>query len=132
MARIWIIEDDEIMAECLMRAANNGLLKFKHNIHPEHNFRVFSNAIDAIVFLNDEIPDLILLDILLSGPDGFTFLNELMSYHDTVNIPVIIVTSLELTADDLSQYNVVEILHKETMTPPEIKFTVERALKNVH
>jgi len=132
MARIWIIEDDEIMAECLMRATNNGLLKIDQNVHLEHNFRFFSNAIDAVGFLNDEIPDLIILDILLSGPDGFTFLNELMSYHDTVNIPVVIVTSLELSSDDLSQYNVVEVLHKETMTPPEIKFTVERALKNVH
>ncbi len=136
MAKVWIVEDDEMMAECLVRAVNVelrkdvGLRNERKVVHPEHQVKTFPNAIAAINFLNDEIPEVVLLDILLTGPDGFTFLNELISYHDTVNIPVIIVTSLDLSTENLQQYNIVEVLQKETMTPREIKFAVERALKN--
>lgn len=130
MAKIWVIEDDKIMTECLVRAIQNTLPKSHKTIHPKHQIATFSNAIDAIGHLNDEVPDIILLDILLSGPDGFTFLNELISYHDTINIPVIVVTSLEFAVQNLEHYNIVDILRKETMTPAEIIFAIERALKN--
>ena len=70
--------------------------------------------------LDDALPDLIFLDILLSGPDGFTFLNELISYHDTAKIPVVIISSLDLKDRDLSVYGVVGVLNKDTMRPEEI------------
>lgn len=131
MAKIWIIEDDEMMTECLVRAINPDLSISGVDVQPIHQVKTFPNALLAVSFLNDEIPDLILLDILLTGPDGFTFLNELISYHDTANIPVIIVTTLDLSTQNLRQYNIAEILRKETMTPAEIKHTIERTLKNV-
>ena len=110
---IFIIDDDEIMAECIARAVKKPC-------------RIFSNAIEAMNAINDEIPELIFLDILLDGPDGFTFLNELASYQDTANIPIVIVTSLDLANRDLSQYNVVGILSKDNMTPQEIKQYVDQ------
>lgn len=105
---IFIIDDDEIMAECIARAVKK-------------ETKIFSNAIAAVEALNDEVPELIFLDILLDGPDGFTFLNELASYQDTAKIPIVIVTSLDVSGVDLSQYNVVGILSKDNMTPKEIK-----------
>ena len=63
---------------------------------------------------------LIFLDILLDGPDGFTLLNELASYPDTCKIPIVIVSSLYLKESDLSSYNVVGILSKDSMTPGDI------------
>lgn len=130
MTKVWIIEDDEIMTECLARAINACWHNSTKDICSSHMIRTFSDAIAAVSALNDEIPDAILLDIMLTGPDGFTFLNELNSYHDTMNVPIVIVTSLDMSAQDLCQYNVAEVLQKETMTPIEIKFAVERALKN--
>ena len=44
---------------------------------------------------------MIFLDILLTGPDGFTFLNELISYSDTAKIPIVIVSSLDFSGKDL-------------------------------
>ena len=101
------------MAECIARAVKK-------------ETKVFSNAITAIEALNDEVPELIFLDILLDGPDGFTFLNELASYQDTAKIPIVIVTSLDVSNVDLSQYNVVGILSKDNMTPQEIKKYVDQ------
>ena len=110
---IFVIDDDEIMAECIARAVKK-------------ETKIFSNAITAIEALNDEVPELIFLDILLDGPDGFTFLNELASYQDTAKIPIVIVTSLDVSNVDLSQYNVVGILSKDNMTPQEIKKYVDQ------
>ena len=76
----------------------------------------------------DALPDLILLDVLLDGPDGFTLLHELSSYDDTAKIPIILATSLRLNLADLSVYNVKNILYKDIMTPVDIAEAVSHAL----
>lgn len=111
---IFIIDDDEIMAECIARAA-------------EQPAKIFSNAVEAVAALNDELPSLIFLDILLDGPDGFTFLNEIVSYQDTAKIPIVIITSLDVSNIDLAQYGVIGILKKEQMKPEDIKNYAEQA-----
>ena len=110
---IYIIEDDEMMADCIASYCKS-------------ETKIFHNAIDAIQDLDNGLPDLIFLDVLLSGPDGFTFLNELASYPDTLSIPVVIITSLNMSNLDLSNYNVVGILNKDTMVPKEVKDYVKR------
>ena len=113
---IFIIDDDEIMAECIARAAGKPA-------------KIFSNAIEAMQAIDTELPELIFLDILLDGPDGFTFLNELASYQDTAKIPIVIVTSLDVTNMNLSQYGVIGVLAKEQMKPEEIKNYVEQVCR---
>ena len=105
---IFVIDDDLLMAKCIANATGK-------------KTRIFSNAIEAMSALDDELPGLIFLDILLTGPDGFTFLNELISYSDTARIPVVVVSSLDFSGKDLSSYGVVGVLNKDTMTPDEIK-----------
>ena len=114
---IFVIDDDEVMARCMARMAKKPV-------------RIFSNAIEAMNAISqDELPELIFLDILLDGPDGFTFLNELISYDDTARIPIIIVSSLDFKGQDLSSYGVVGVLNKEKMVPEEIKDYVDRYTK---
>lgn len=111
---VFVIDDDEIMAECLKRI-----------IGGDADF--FSNAIEAMQAISDGLtPDLIFLDVLLDGPDGFTFLNELASYVDTAKIPVVIVSSLDLSKKDLSQYGVVGFLNKDSMEPEDIRSYVRQ------
>ncbi|MBR2710356.1 response regulator [Candidatus Saccharibacteria bacterium] len=114
---IFIIDDDEIMAECVARAAGGTV-------------KIFGNAIEAMSAIADgELPDLIFLDILLTGPDGFTFLNETISYKDTVEIPVVIVSSLDFGERDLSTYGVVGVLNKDKMRPDDVRKYVEEYAK---
>lgn len=128
---IFIIEDDPLMAECISRAASRTLVSSKNNSSANSpTIKIFSDAISAINALSDYLPDLIILDILLNGPDGFTFLNEIISYSDTAKIPVIIVTSLNLSSENLTHYGVRTVLNKETMTPADIQKTVHAALQS--
>lgn len=113
---ILVIDDDEIMAECIARGCGG-----------KYEVRIFNNAIEAMGFIAEHgAPEMIFLDILLDGPDGFTFLNELMSYTDTATVPVVVVSSLDFKGRDLSVYNVVKILNKDTMTPAEIQELVAK------
>lgn len=145
---IYLIEDDPIMAECIARAVTAPLAQSNPQItdrqsfssisplieHPTNNdhrsfsCQIFPDAISAMTEIEQKLPDLLLLDVLLSGPDGFTLLNELGSYADTAEIPIIIVTSLNLSLRDLSYYNVTAVLNKATMTPALIQKVVRDAL----
>lgn len=112
---IYIIDDDVLMAKCITKACRN------------QPVRIFTNAIEAMAAISGgELPELIFLDILLDGPDGLTFLNELESYSDTSQIPVVIITSLNLKHHDLSAYGVVGVLSKETMQPSEVREYVQQ------
>ena len=116
---IYIIDDDKIMAECIARAIS---------ALGDYKIRIFSDAISAMNSIDDEFPNLIFLDVLLNGPNGFSLLNELISYTDTAKIPVILISSLDLQEADLSEYHILETLSKETMTPTQIQEAVRRAL----
>ena len=106
---IFVIDDDEIMAECVARATGKEV-------------QIFADAYAVMAAIaGGELPEMMFLDILLDGPDGFTFLNELSSYMDTAKIPVAIISSLDLSGKDLSGYGVVGILDKAEMVPKDIK-----------
>lgn len=114
---IYIVDDDREFAECIakmVRAFSGGEVK------------IFSNGIEATVALDEELPKMIFLDILLDGPDGFTFLNELMSYSDTEKIPVVIMSSLSLEDQNLRNYGVVRVLDKAEMVPADIEELVKK------
>lgn len=113
---IYIIDDDKMMADCLRREIQ---------AFYDDKINVFANGVEAISALDEGVPELIFLDILLDGPDGFTFLNEISSYSDTKKIPVVIVSSLNLASAELSDYGVVKVLDKSVMTPADIKKCVE-------
>ena len=117
-ALIYIVEDDRTMASCLSR-----ILKTKG-----YNLKTFPNVPEVMNALDDEesLPDLIFLDVLLPGYDGFSFLNEISTYPDTSKIPIILVSSLDFCGKDLKIYGVKGILKKEEMTPKEILTYAER------
>lgn len=111
---IFIIEDDTMMQECIARAVTKSSASSSAEIY------CFSDAVTAMAALDQRLPDLIFLDILLNGPDGFSFLNELVSYVDTNRIPIVVITSLNLSQAPLSSYNVVKVLSKDSMLPSDI------------
>lgn len=76
------------------------------------NFEVLS-ALDGqagIEMAKKELPDLILLDIILPQKDGYEVLDDLKKDEKTKNIPVILLTNLE------SQEDIVKAFEKGATT----------------
>ena len=108
---ILVIDSDEIFGGCIVRALK------KNGFEAE----LLTDAISAMNTISEMgVPDLVFVDPMLSGPDGFTFLNEMASYADTCKVPVVIVSERDFSGFDLSDYGVVGILNKNTMKPEEV------------
>ena len=57
--------------------------------------RGMANSKELKDALKEELPELILLDIMLPGEDGYSILERLKASSETKNIPVIMVTAKE-------------------------------------
>ena len=124
---VFIIDDDRDFAECVAKMIG-AFCASQEDLRNE-KVEIFGNAIEAINAMNEGVPELIFLDILLDGPDGWTFLNELMSYSDTEKVPVVIMSSLDFSGENLSSYGVVATLNKMEMTPVDIRELMEKYVK---
>ena len=89
MALIYLVEDDQNISEIETYALKSG------------GFDVvsFSNAKEFYAALEEKIPTLIILDIMLPDDDGLTILKKIKSSSNTSNIPVIMVSAKDSEMD---------------------------------
>ena len=79
---IFAVEDDAAIRELYVYSLEN-----------DFNCRCFDNGESFFDALLHDNPDLILLDIMLPGDDGFAILSRLKSSRNTAHIPVIMVSA---------------------------------------
>jgi two-component system alkaline phosphatase synthesis response regulator PhoP len=79
---IYVVEDDAALRELYIYSLEN-----------EFNCRCFDDGAAFYEALRNGPPDLVLLDIMLPGDDGFTILSKLKAEKPTSQIPVIIVSA---------------------------------------
>ncbi len=87
--KILIIEDEKHIADSLCFSLK------------EEGYRTDAiyNGKEAIPKVKDYAPDLILLDVMLPGMNGFEICRELKGYESTLSIPILMLTSMEKTED---------------------------------
>ena len=83
-ARILVVDDEQDMVE---------LLAF--NLR-QRGYEVLTsaNGLDALNKARRHLPDLILLDLMLDGIDGYSICEIIRSQPSTSNVPVIMITAL--------------------------------------
>lgn len=120
MVMIYIIEDDPWQAEQLGRTVQAA----------GYSTRLFTNGVEAMAALDDDKPDVIVMDMLLTGTTGITFLHELQSYNDTAIVPVIMCTGLadDMSIEELTPYGVRRILDKTVMQPDDVVTAIRSVL----
>ncbi len=79
---MWV-EDDLLLSDMISRKCTINECALLHAI----------DSVQAFEILSKEKPDIIILDILLPGKNGFEILEEIKSKEETKNIPVIILSN---------------------------------------
>ena len=97
---IFCVEDDRAIRDLMIYTLNSAGFEAKG----------FSDGIEFFRALDEEMPEMVLLDIMLPGEDGISILNRIRSSTSTADIPVIMATAkgteydkvigLDLGADD--------------------------------
>ena len=89
MARILIVEDSPTDVRVL-----TGMLE-----RAGHQVSSAASAEDGIARARQELPDLILMDVIMPGTNGFQATRTLSRDPDTSHIPVIICTTKNMETD---------------------------------
>jgi len=74
-------------------------------LQSQGNFTILeaTNGREGLDMIQKELPDLIILDLMMPEMDGFTVLETLRAKQETATIPVIVATAKELTPDEKSR-----------------------------
>lgn len=118
-----MVEDDSLLAQMYEIRLKN------------ENYRVSTaNSYNELVeILKKNLPDLILLDIILPGKNGLQILKELRSESKTEHIPVIILTNLTradsaLTPELASNLGIYAYLIKSQTTTEQLVSAINLCL----
>ena len=89
MARILIVDDSPSESSC-----------FKE-ILMRHGYEVLeaSNGADGVTLAKAELPDLVLMDVVMPGMNGFQATRQICRGQDTQHIPVVIVSTKDQETD---------------------------------
>lgn len=114
MALIYVVEDDKSIQEIETFALTN----------VGYSVKGFDCAGDFYAALDRELPDLVLLDIMLPDEDGLNIVKKLRTRQETVTVPIIMVTAktteidkvkgLDIGADDYmtKPFGVMELISR--------------------
>ena len=114
MRKIYIVEDDEDIREMVLYALQSG----------GYEAVGFECGEDFYLAIAGELPDLVILDIMLPGDDGLTILRKLRNDEKTKALPIIMATAkgsefdkikgLDLGADDYlaKPFGVMELISR--------------------
>ena len=105
---IYVIEDDR------------GWENYYRRILKGHDLKFFHDGVAAIAEMDARVPDLVILDVLLTGPTGFAVLNEMRSYPELAQVPVVVISSVSMRDEMAQQYGVLAILDKGELTPADV------------
>jgi CheY-like chemotaxis protein len=79
---------------------NINLITLTHILIPEYTVYAAKNGKNAIKIAKKQLPDVMLLDILMPDMDGYEVLSLLKSEEDTKKIPVIFISGLVSPEDE--------------------------------
>jgi CheY-like chemotaxis protein len=85
---------------------------------------------EAIAVARAELPDLIVLDLLMPDLNGFDVVEALIEQRDTSSIPILVMTAKGITQDDRLRLNgfVIAIMEKDGFDRDRFTSEVRRAM----
>lgn len=122
---IVIVDDDERARRLAYEAVSKGL--------PEYEILTAADGESGLQTILAQVPDLVILDLMMPEMDGFDVLDRLRADGRTRHVPVVILSGRQLSLQDvkrLEQHTAVLLQSKEIMSEDEIAAAFHRALFN--
>lgn len=119
--RILLVEDDQLMIK---------LYKTKFALG-DYQLAIAPNGPRALKLAASDRPDVILLDLVMPGMDGYEVLKRLKKDPRTKDIPVIVLTALTGEEEEVGRamkLGAVDFIKKTAYTPREVVEKVEAAI----
>ena len=121
MKKIIIIEDEEVLLDLLKKKLI------------QENYQVISaqDGQKGLDKIRAEVPDLILLDIVMPKKGGFEVMKELNQDAQLKNIPIIIISNSgqPVELDRIKKLGAIDWLIKTNFNPQEVVDKVKKYLK---
>lgn len=101
---------------------------------PDYRILQARDGLEALDIIRQSPPDLVLLDLMMPGLDGFGVLKAMRQQQESRTIPVIILTAQTLTGEDMERLNrgIVSVLGKGLFSQEEIITHLKTLLVRQH
>lgn len=124
MMSVLLIEPDKLLAQTYQKALKEAGIGVQWE----------ASAQNAVMAIDKKRPDLIVLELQLTGHNGVEFLHELRSQHDWQDIPVLLhtlvpITDLQLTPALQGQLGIVGYLYKPQTSLKHLVETIKKTKK---
>ncbi|MCK5170750.1 MAG: response regulator, partial [Bacteroidales bacterium] len=88
---------------------------------------------ESIKLLDEKVPDILVLDLLMLGMDGFQVLEKIRKKPKTKNLPVIIVTAKDITEEDKIKLSgkISSLIAKSDTTSRDLFNEIKRIIKEL-
>jgi len=116
-SRVLLIDDDKWLAEL-----------FAATLRQEgFSVAMAHEGLEGMEAINKQPPDVLVLDLMMPGPNGLVLLHELQSHADLADIPVVLCTNSasDIQKKHIASYGVRRVLDKTTMEPQDIVAAVK-------
>ncbi len=118
MAKIMIVDDDPEISNLLQYTLES----------TGHVVRVCDNGRDVIDMLKEFMPDLMILDVMLPGIDGYSLATTLSQDAELSKIPIIVLSALEPSRSLFGKFNQVMAFLTKPFSTEELLETINNAL----
>ena len=107
LAALSKVTDDKYSKILIVDDTEDARRLIRRILQASGNFTILEaeNGVQGVKISQEELPNLIILDLMMPEMDGFSVLDALKATSSTANIPVIIVTAKELTQDEKERLN---------------------------
>ena len=123
MAKILVIDDD---------LAINELIKVNLELHGYEVIQAY-NGVEGFAKAKQEIPALIILDVMMPEVDGFTVAQRVRQNPETAEIPILMLTALSELNDKVNGFNIgVDDYLTKPFEIEELLVRVRALLKRTH
>jgi len=94
-ANILVIEDDDIVSRTIERCLRR------------ENYKVAlaSSGVEGLQLAHKRIPELVILDVIMPGMDGYTVCKEMRADPILVNVPILFLTAKTKDEDKITGFN---------------------------